>query len=133
MSCMEKKQANGLAWQPKLVSLWALSCRKSYMKPICNTKRTFAPLNLICPYICGNTSVKAWIDIMYFITFINDHARYGRAYLLSLKSNASTMDKGIYLTSSKNWSKNIAPLTAYAIYATKELINWKKYDVTWHG
>ena len=60
------------------------------------TKRPFPPkcnrsnelLELVNTDVCGPINIRAHSGYEYFITFTNDHSRYGYVYLMHHKSNS---------------------------------------------
>ena len=57
-------------------------------KPFPKASRSTKLLETVHSDICGPMSVKGKSGAFYFITFINDHFRYGHIYLLTHKSEA---------------------------------------------
>ena len=55
------------------------ACRKLFGK----ARRANEPLELVHSDICGPMSVKARHGASYFLTFINNHLRYGHVYLIA--------------------------------------------------
>ena len=50
--------------------------------------RTNALLELVHSDVCGPTNIRARGGYEYFITFTDDHSRYGYVYLMQNKSEA---------------------------------------------
>ena len=51
-------------------------------------KRTNALLELVHTDVCGSINIRARASYEYFITFTEDHSRYGYVYLMQHKSEA---------------------------------------------
>jgi len=61
---------------------------KTTVKPFGKASRASSPLELIHSYIRGPLNIKARHEAFYFLTFIDDHSRYGYLYLLSHRYEA---------------------------------------------
>ncbi|KAL0336679.1 UNVERIFIED_CONTAM: Transposon Ty2-B Gag-Pol polyprotein [Sesamum radiatum] len=76
------------------------SCLKGKMtrKPfVGQSKLANGLLNLICTDVCGPLNTPARGGFSYFITFTDDHSRYGYVYLRRYKSKAFVRFKGFRL------------------------------------
>ena len=82
------------------------------------TKRSFTAkgvkaegcLDLIHLDVCGSFSVHARGGYEYFITFTNDHSRYGFVYLMKKKSEALDKFKEFKVESEKQLGRHIKSL-----------------------
>ena len=68
---------------PKCIS--CIHCKITW-KPFSKASRSTKLLEIIHSDICGPMSVKGRSGALHFITFIDDHSRYGHIYLLTHKS-----------------------------------------------
>ena len=64
--------------------------------------RTNALLELVYTNVCGPINIRARGGYKYFITFTDDHSRYGYMYLMQYKSEALKSSKSLGL----KWRSN---------------------------
>ena len=48
-------------------------------------KHAYGPLDLVHSDVCGPLSINTRCGFVYFITFIDDHSRFGYLYLMRYK------------------------------------------------
>ena len=63
-------------------------------------EHAYGPLYLIHSDVCGPLSINARGGFIYFITFIDDHSRFGYLYLMRYKSES--FEKSINRNKSTN-------------------------------
>ena len=85
-------------------------------------------LRLIHSDVCGPINVQAIRGISYFITFIDDHSRYGYVYLMKHKSEAFEKFKEFRCEVKKQTGKSIKILRSDrgGKYLSHEFIDYLK-------
>ena len=75
-----------------------------------NGERAGGPLDLIQTNVCGPMSMYARGGFIYFITFIDDHSRFGYLYLMNYKFESFEKFKELKNEAEKRLGRSIKSL-----------------------
>ncbi|KAL0404089.1 UNVERIFIED_CONTAM: Retrovirus-related Pol polyprotein from transposon TNT 1-94 [Sesamum radiatum] len=90
-------------------------------------------LDLVHTDVCGSLSIPARGGFSYFITFIDDHSRYGYVYLMRYKSEAFGRFKEYRLEVENQTSRKLKALRSDRVnISPSKSISQTPYEI-WHG